>query len=154
MIAIAAAIACRGNPPPVTSATGTAPRATARAAELRSPGDAARLDQDLPRLVDRALAMYQDLAGALAASQRDCGAAVARLRELAGTYREVARANARVAADGRDGALAAALEPHREDFERSAQAIVHSATVSRCSVDPAFAEAFTKAFDELLEAPP
>lgn len=146
VIAIAGAIACSGKPPPARSAE-TVPAAPAAGAA--APGDATALDQDLPRLVDRSLVMYQDVAKALAAGG-DCAAATGKLRQLAGTYREVVQANAKVLHDGRARQLKAALELHNEDFDRSAQAIVSSPTMSACQADPAF----SKAFDELLEAPP
>jgi ABC-type transporter Mla subunit MlaD len=112
--------------------------------------DAAPLDQDLSRLAERSLAMYQDVAKAFAATGQDCAAATARLRQLAAAYRDVVTANAKVLHDGRAKQLRAALEPHDEAFNRSAQAVVQSPTMSSCSRDAAFA----KAFDELLEAPP
>jgi ABC-type transporter Mla subunit MlaD len=143
-IGIAAAVACSGKPPPPAQAAGPAPAASGVAPA------ATALDQDLPRLVERSLVMYRDLASALAASGEDCAAATARLGELAGTYRDVVAANAKVLHDGRAKQLQAALAPHREDFDRSAQAIVHAPTIPKCSQDAAF----MKAFDELLEAPP
>ena len=154
MLAIAGAIACSGKPPSAPSAASSAeasPGATpAGAAGAAALANAPALDQDLPRLVDRSLVMYHDVAKALAASGDDCAAATGKLHQLAGTYREVARANAKVLHDGRARQLAAALEPHSEDFDRSAQAIVQSPAMSRCSTDPAF----SRAFDELVEAPP
>jgi ABC-type transporter Mla subunit MlaD len=147
VIALAAAVACSGKPPPTAQSAQTTPAAATTGA---APADAAALDQDLPRLVDRSLVMYQDVAKALAASGDDCAAAAGKLRQLAGTYREVVAANAKVLHDGRAKQLRAALDPHSEAFDRSAQAIVSSPTMSACSQDPAFA----KAFDELLEAPP
>jgi hypothetical protein len=147
LIAIAGAIACSAKPPPAQPAE---PKPSAATPSAAAPADAPALAQDLPRLVDRSLAMYQDVAKALAASGNDCAAATDKLRELAGTYREVARANAKVLHDGRARQLKAALEPHNEDFDRSAQAIVQSPTMAACSTEPAF----SKAFDELVEAPP
>jgi len=147
VIAIAGALAGCGKPPPAQPVETTPGAATPGAA---AKADATALDQDLPRLVERSLVMYQDVAQALAASGSDCAAATGRLRQLAGTYREVVQANAKVLHDGRARQLKAALEPHNEDFDRSAQAIVSSPTMSACSMDPAF----SKAFDELLEAPP
>jgi ABC-type transporter Mla subunit MlaD len=143
-IGIAAAVACSGKPPPPAQAAGPAPAASGAAPA------ATALDQDLPRLVERSLVMYRDLASALAASGEDCAAATARLGKLAGTYRDVVATNAKVLHDGRAKQLQAALAPHREDFDRLAQAIVHAPTMTKCSQDAAF----MKAFDELLEAPP
>jgi uncharacterized lipoprotein YmbA len=113
------------------------------------PADATPLDQDLPRLVERALALYRDVAAALAASGNDCAAASARLRELSERYRDVVLANAKVLHDGRARQLRAALEQHGDEFDAAAQAVVQSPTMARCAPDPAFG----KAFDELL-APP
>jgi hypothetical protein len=143
---IAGALAGCGKPPPAQPAE-TRPGAAAPGTAAKA--DATALDQDLPRLVDRSLVMYQDIAKALAASGNDCAAAAGKLRQLAATYREVVRANAKVVQDGRARELKAALEPHDEAFDRSAQAIVSSPAMSACQADPAF----SAAFDE-LEAPP
>jgi len=143
---LAVLVSC-GKPPPAQPVESTPGAATPGAA---APADATALDQDLPRLVDRSLVMYQDVAKALAASGTDCAAATGKLRQLAGTYREVVRTNAKVLQDGRARQLKAALEPHDEEFDRSAQAIVSSPTMSACQADPAFSEAF----DELLASPP
>jgi ABC-type transporter Mla subunit MlaD len=147
VIAIAGAIACSARPPPPQPAEPKPGPATSSAA---ASSDAPTLDQDLPRLVARSLAMYQDVAQALAASGNDCAAAIDKLRPLAGTYREVVRANAKVLHDGRARQLKAALDPHDEEFGRLAQAIVQSPTVAACSTDPAF----SRAYDELFAAPP
>jgi hypothetical protein len=163
-MSIAAVLAaCSGRAPgPVASPAPAAPPAAAAPAPpaastadagARPPAaaaaDAAPLDQDLPRLVERALAMYRDVAGALAASANDCAAATARLRELSGRYRDVVTANAKVLRDGRARQLRAALEPHGDEFDAAAQSVVQSPVMAKCAPDPAFG----KAFDELL-APP
>jgi len=140
---IAAAIACSGRssgPPPAQPA----PVAAADAAVEATP-----LDQDLSKLVERSLAMYQDVARAFEASQGNCAAATARLRELAGRYRDVAVANAKVLHDGRDKELRAALGPRGEQFDAAAAAVVQSPIMSKCAQD----RSFGKAFDELV-APP
>lgn len=166
-MSIAAVLAaCSGRAPvPVASPTPGAPPAAAAPAPpvaatptagagapppaAAAPAAAGPLDQDLPRLVDRALAMYRDVAGALAASGNDCAAASARLRELSVRYRDVVTANAKVLRDGRARQLRAALEPHGDEFDAAAQAVVGSPVMAKCAPDPAFG----KAFDELL-APP
>src|SRR5262245_62839935 len=89
---VAAAIACSGSPPTAKSAA-PAPVAVIDAGPA---ADATPLDQDLPRLVERSLALYQDVAKALADSGNDCKAATTRLGQLAGSYRDVAAANAKV----------------------------------------------------------
>ncbi|TMQ06552.1 MAG: hypothetical protein E6J90_22295 [Deltaproteobacteria bacterium] len=141
---IAAVIACSGRPPPAQPAA-----APAVVADAGPPADAAPLDQDLPRLAERSLAMYQDIVSAFAASGEDCAAAVTRLHELTGRYRDVTVANAKVLQDGRAKELKAALAPHSAEFDAAAAAVVRSPVVARCAQDPRFSQAF----DELL-APP
>jgi CxxC motif-containing protein (DUF1111 family) len=147
LFAIAIAAACSGRPPPANSAE---PSPAVVVADAAGPAEASGLAQDLPRLAERSLVMYQDVVQALAASGEDCAAATAKLGRLAGTYRDVVTANAQVLHDGRAKQLRAALEPHGEAFDRAAQRIVSSPTMAACSQDPAFA----RAFDKLLEAPP
>lgn len=142
--AIVCSAACSGRPPPAPAA---APVAVV--IDAGAPPDAAPLDQDLPRLAERSLVMYRDIARALAESGEDCAAAVTRLHELAGRYRDVTVANAKVLHDGRASELKAALAPHGAEFDDAAAAVVHSAAVARCARD----RAFGRAFDELL-APP
>jgi hypothetical protein len=113
------------------------------------PAAATPLDQDLPRLVERALALYRDVAAALAVGGNDCAAASAHLRELSERYRDVVLANAKVLRDGRARQLRAALEAHGDEFDAAAQAVVQSPAMARCAPDPAFG----RAFDDLL-APP
>jgi hypothetical protein len=143
---VASSIACSARapsaPPPVPPAPVAVPADAA--------ADAAPLDRDLPQLVERSLAMYRDVARAFAASGEDCGAASARLRELAGRYRDVTAANAAVMHDGRAGELRAALGAHDQEFDAAAQAVMQSPTMARCARDPGFG----KAFDELVAPPP
>jgi hypothetical protein len=145
LIWLAAAVAC-SRPPPSPHGEPAHVAAVADASVV----DAAPLDQDLPRLVERAIAMYQDIAKAFAASGKDCAAATARLGQLTGTYRDVVAANAKVLHDGRAKELKAALEPHGDAFDAGARAILQSPTMSACAPDPAF----TKALDQLLGASP
>lgn len=139
------AVACGGSPPPAQPA-----RPAVAVVDAGPPLDAAPLDQDLERLAQRSLAMYRDVAKALADSAGDCKAATARFGQLAGEYRDVVAANAKVLQDGRARELRAVLDPHGEEFDRAARDVVQSPTMSKCSQDRAFA----RAFDELLEAPP
>jgi hypothetical protein len=144
VIWLAAAIACsRPAPAPRSAPVRAAPPDAAVA-------DAAPLDRDLPRLVERAIAMYEDIAKAFAASGKDCAAASARLGQLAAAYHDVVAANARVLHDGRAAELKAALAPHGDAFDAGARAIMQSPTMSACAQDPAF----TRALDQLLEASP
>ena len=144
VIWIAAALACgRSSEPPPAQPTAV------RVADAGPAADAAPLDQDLPRLAERSLAMYQDLVKAFTASGQDCAAAISRMHELAGRYRDVTAANAKVLHDGRAKQLKAALAPHSAEFDQAAAAVVHSPVMSSCGQDPAFSHAF----DELI-APP
>jgi len=144
------AVACASQPRPQPSVPVTVTGHHAATGNAAAAGDRPALDQDLPRLVERSLAMYEAVAKAFAASGEDCAGAADKLGQLASSYRDVVQANAKVLHDGRAKELRAALEPHGDAFDASARAIVQSATMSRCSQVPAFA----RAFDELLEAPP
>ena len=145
-LAAAAAIGCSGKPPPAARPAEPAPVAVVADASV----DAAPLDQDLPRLAERSLAMYQAVAKAFAESGEDCKAATTRLGQLTAEYRDVATANAKVLQDGRAKQLRAALDPHNDEFDRAAKAMMQSPTMAKCSQDRAFA----RAFDELHEASP
>jgi hypothetical protein len=148
---ILAAVACSGRPaPPPPAMPVAAPVIDAAVADAAVPADAAALEQDLPRLAERSLAMYRDVADALAASGVDCGAAITKLRAMTAGYRDVVGANAKVLRDGRAAELRAALAPHNDAFDGAARAIMESPTMSACAPDPAFA----RAFEDLLEPPP
>jgi len=142
---IAATLGCSGAAPPAPH-----PTPVAIAVDAGPPPDARPLDRDLPRLVERSLAMYHDIAAAFTASGDDCAAATAQLGQLAMRDRDVVAANAAVLHDGRAAQLRAALAPHSDAFDAAARAIMQSPTLSRCAQDPAFA----KAFDELFEPHP
>ncbi|HEU4730323.1 MAG TPA: hypothetical protein VFT22_20640 [Kofleriaceae bacterium] len=148
VIWIAAALACSGTSS--SPAGPAAPPAPVHAAVADAAVDATPLDQDLPRLVERAITMYQDISRAFAASGSDCAAATRRLGQLASAYRDVTTANAKVLHDGRAKELKAALEPRAEAFDAGARQILAAPTMSKCAQDPAF----TKALDELLGASP
>lgn len=145
VILVAAAVACSGQTAPPAPPARPAPPAIA--VDAGPPADAAPLDQDLPRLAARGLAMFGDIAAAFAQSGEDCAAAAARLTEIARTYRDVIDANARLVREGRGKELQAALAPHRDAFDAAARAIMTSPTMAACAQDPAFAEAF----DALVE---
>lgn len=118
------------------------------------PPDAApapvALDQDLPRLAERATRLYQEVAAAFAASGENCADATSRLGTLQKTYADVITANSKVLHEGRARALRMALEPHAEALDAAAKAIVESKTMAKCSAD----RTFTNTFDELVGAPP
>ena len=136
-LAICVAMGC-GHPAPPPAA----PDHATRDAGIGVTTDAKpfTLDDDLPALATRAVAMYQELARALAEST-DCAATTAKLQTIEAAYADVIAANSRVLHSGRDKIkqLHVALEPHQADFDAAAQAIVQSPAMTKCSQDPAFA---------------
>jgi hypothetical protein len=144
VIWIAAVLACGGRSSDRATVSPVAPPVATP--DAGAPVDAAPLDQDLPRLAERSLAMYQDIVKAFTASGQDCAAAITRMHELTARYRDVATANARVVHDGRAKQLREALAPHSAELDAAAAAIFHSAVMSACGQDAAFSHAF----DELV----
>lgn len=117
-------------------------------------GDAAvessALDQDLPRLATRSLALFTDLAKAFEAAGENCEAATAKLGELTKQYADVVAANAKIKHEGRDLQLKLALRQHEPELDAAAKSIMSSKTLPACAENPAF----QKAFDDLRGAPP
>src|SRR5687768_4713246 len=138
-------LACGHPQPPAPATNGSAVPADAPLAI-----DAAvALDQDLPRLAERAVKVFADIASAFATAGEDCAAATTMLRALAGTHADVVAANHKVMRDGRGMQLKIALRAHDEALDAAAKAIVTGKTMAACAQD----EAFAKAYDELV-APP
>jgi hypothetical protein len=116
-------------------------------------GDAAAakpLDEDLPRLATRSVALYQDLLKALTEAGADCAVATTKLNALVDDYADVIAANAKVLHAGRDRVklLRAALEPHQDELDASAKAIVGSTTLATCHDDKPFAMAMDRLVGE------
>lgn len=103
------------------------------------------LDQDLPRLAERAVAMLHAVAAGLDAAGDDCPAAVARLGEVQVAYADVVAANARVARADRHAELLAAMAPQQTALDAAAAAVFRSRAVGTCMDQPAFAAAFDRA---------
>jgi hypothetical protein len=145
MIALWLGTGC-GNPskPAPSSSPPVAPPADAATA------DAQPIDRDYARLAERAVGLYEAVADAFRAAGQDCARATARLGELGATYRDVVTANAKILHEGRARELKQALAKHGDRFDAAARAIMESPTMARCYEDPAF----TKAFDDLVAAPP
>ena len=140
------AVGCGHPAPAPVAVTSPPPRPVAVAdAAVVQP-----LDHDLPRLAERATRLYQDVVQVFVAVGTDCAAATAKLGALQKSYADVVSANAKVLHDGRAKELRAALEPHADALDAAAKAIVESPTMSHCSPD----HAFTDAFDNLVGAPP
>jgi hypothetical protein len=150
-IAIAAAlVACGHAAPPAAPAPGTT-HATPDAGPSVDAAPVA-LDADLPELARRSVALYQELAKALADANSDCSAATTKLDAIATTYADVIEANARVLHAGHERIkqLKAALVPYEADLDAAAQQIVSSPTMRACSQDPGFANVM----DRLVGEPP
>jgi hypothetical protein len=108
--------------------------------------DGAPLDQDLNRLAERAVVLYDDVLGAFSAAGEDCAVAAAKLEAIAKQHAEVIAANAKVLHDGRQVQLKLALRRFDERFQKAAQAIVQSKTIAACSQDPSF----VRSLDQLV----
>jgi hypothetical protein len=143
---VIALLACAGCGNPGAGKPASGPAAAATDAGV----DALPLDRDYGRLAERGVALYEAVAAAFRAAGEDCAKATARLGELAAAYRDVVAANAKVLHEGRARELKRALVKHDDLFDAAARSIIESPTMARCSEDPAF----TKAFDELVGAPP
>jgi hypothetical protein len=143
LIAIALAACSSAAPSPVKPA----PVATVDAGP---PPDAAALDHDLPRLAERGVKLYEEVAQAFRGAGEDCGAATTKLGELARVYGDVTAANRTVLHEGRARELKVALAPHEDRLDAAAKDIMQSSTMARCAQDPAF----SKSFDDLVGAPP
>ena len=108
------------------------------------------LDRDLPRLAQRAVALYEAVVAAFRTAGPNCATATTQLGTLRTEYGEVILANAKVLHDGRARELKVALAKYGDKLDAAAKEIVGSQTMSKCTSD----RAFTKAFDDLVGAPP
>jgi hypothetical protein len=102
------------------------------------------LEDDMVRLADRAVSLYQDIAKAL--GDTDCAAVTAKLDAIAVDYADVIAANMKVLHGDRDRKkrLRAALEAHEPEYGATAKAIADSPTMRSCSIDPNFARAIDR----------
>jgi hypothetical protein len=137
------ALGC-GHAAPQAPAPGTthATRATAGDAGVDAAAPI-KLEDDLPRLAERAVRLFQAWQKALADAGEDCAAATTKLDALAVEYADVIEANAHVAHAGHDKvkALREELAKHDEEMDAAAQAIVKSPAMAKCAPDAAFAKA-------------
>ena len=101
------------------------------------------LDEDLPRLAERAVKLYADWAHAFAEAGTDCQAATSRMNAIADSYADVIVANQRLMRAGHDKVVAMreAMKKYEAENEASAKAIMQGPTMSTCSTDPAFSKA-------------
>lgn len=147
-IVLLAACGNKATPPAVPAAPPDA------AVDAALPADASLatgpLDQDLPRLAGRSVALYEAVVAAFRAAGADCTAATKRLGELRTEFADVTAANAKVLHDGRARELKAALVPFDDKLDAAAKEIVGAQAMAKCTSD----RAFTRAFDDLVGAPP
>jgi hypothetical protein len=111
------------------------------------PADAAveapnALENDLPRLAERAVKMFSDMQAALAAAGEDCAAATAKLTAIADANADVMEANTKVLRAGREKmkAMREEVAKHQAELDASGAAIAASPAMAKCSSDPAFAK--------------
>ncbi|HLL23275.1 MAG TPA: hypothetical protein VK427_14155, partial [Kofleriaceae bacterium] len=98
----------------------------------------------------RSVALYADVAATFRAAGANCATATQKLGELRTRYADVTAANTKVLHEGRARELKAALVKYDEQLDAAAKEIVGSQTMSTCTKD----RAFTRAFDDLVGAPP
>ena len=108
------------------------------------------LDRDLPRLALKSVALYEAVVAVFRSAGANCAAATTQLTDLRATYADVTVANTKVLHEGRARELKAALAKYDDKLDAAAKEIVGSQTMSKCTSD----RAFTKAFDDLVGAPP
>lgn len=132
---------CGHAAPPPSPVAIAAPAPADAAVPIDAP-----LDEDLPQLAAREVALYAGWERALAEANGDCAAAAAKIDALADASADVIAANAKILGSDHDriAALRAALEPHAAELDASAKAIVHSSTMAACHDDPAFARAIDR----------
>jgi hypothetical protein len=132
------AVGC-GHAAPATAT----PPPLARVADAAVDGAPPKLEDDLPKLAERAVGMFQAWQRALVEASEDCTAATAKLNQLALDYADVIEANVHVVKAGRERVklLRDALAKYDEEMDAAAEAIAHSKTMAKCADDPQFAHA-------------
>jgi hypothetical protein len=133
------AIACGHPSTPAKPGPGSATAA--------APADApVALENDLPRLAERAVKLYRDWQAALAEAGTDCVAATTKMNAIADANADVIDANRKLVRGDRERvkAMRAELDKHQVELDASAKAIVESPTMAKCSQDPGFAKALDR----------
>lgn len=104
------------------------------------------LEDDLPRLAERAVKLYVDWNSALQAAGTDCVLATTKLNALADANADVIEANRKLVRGDRERvkAMRAELDKHQAELDASAKGIVESPTMRQCSQDPGFAKALDR----------
>lgn len=125
---------------PAAPATQTTP-APAQAAVAPDAAVAPRaLDDDLPRLADRAVKLYIDWQKAFEAAGTNCADATAKMNTLADANEDLIAANHRLVRAGHENVKAARaeLEKRSAEIDPAAQAIMTGPTMSACKADAPF----------------
>jgi hypothetical protein len=119
---------------------------TTHAAPVDAPPAPVPLDQDLPRLADRAVAFYAQWQQAIIDAGQDCAAATTKINAVADANADFIAANAKIEQQGHDKivALRQALEPHATELDASAKAIVQSPAMAACHDNADFAHAIDR----------
>lgn len=131
------AIGCGHPAAPAT--TTVAPQPVAATPDA-APAAPLPLDEDLPRLADRAVKLYQDWQRAFTEAGTNCADAATRMSALADANADLIAANQRLIKAGHEKIKAARteLEKRSADIDPAAQAIMTGPTMSACKSDAAF----------------
>jgi hypothetical protein len=137
------AIGC-GHPaaPPATPSSPAQPVAPADAPTAQP----VPLDDDLPRLAERAVKLYQDWQKAFADAGTNCAAATEKMNALADANADLIAANQRLTKAGHEKikAARAELEKHGAEIDAAAQAVLQGPTMGACKDVPAFNQALDR----------
>ena len=130
------AIGCGHPATPATHTTASQP-AAAVAPDAAVP---LPLDEDLPRLADRAVKLYQDWQRAFSEAGTNCSDAATRMNALADANADLIAANQRLTRAGHEKikAARAELEKRSAEIDPAAQAIMTGPTMSACKSDGPF----------------
>ena len=150
VLLVIATLGCGTKAPPPAPPQPPPPVDAAIVVDAPPPAQTGPLDRDMPRLAERSLKLYESVVATFRATGGDCPAATTKLNELRTEFADVTTANAKVLHEGRGRELKAALAKYDDKLDAAAREIVGSQTMSKCSSD----RAFTRAFDELVGAPP
>ncbi|HSN30750.1 MAG TPA: hypothetical protein VLT45_30895 [Kofleriaceae bacterium] len=139
---LAISVGCGHTTPPAAQA----PVGTTHAVAVDAAPSPPALEDDLPRLADRAVKFYADWQQVMAAVGSDCATATAKINALADANADFIAANAKVARQGHDKvvALRQALEPHATELDASAKAIVQAPAMAACHDNADFAHAIDR----------
>jgi hypothetical protein len=136
-------VGCGHAAPPPTPPPGNTHVA---AADAGVPDAPKALEDDLPRLAERAVALFQAWVSVLDAAGEDCALATTKLNQLAVEYADVIEANRKIAHAGHDKIkqLRAELAKHDEELDAAAKTIAGSKTMAKCAPNKAFSDAIDR----------